>query len=57
MIQAGEELSHGTKIRQAGGYAAFSVSRSQLEAVVRSIENQEEHHWRISFQDESTGNS
>lgn len=35
-----------------GGYAAFSFSRSQLDEVVRYIENQEEHHRRVSFQDE-----
>ena len=34
------------------GYGAFSVSQSNLEEVVRYIENQEEHHKRVSFQDE-----
>ena len=34
------------------GYAAFSVSHSNLDAVTRYIENQEEHHKCISFQDE-----
>ena len=34
------------------GYAAFSVSHSNLDAVTRYIENQEEHHKRITFQDE-----
>ena len=35
-----------------GGYADFSVSESNLEQVKRYIANQEEHHRRISFQDE-----
>jgi putative transposase len=34
------------------GYAAFSVSKSHLEAARRYIRNQEEHHRRISFQEE-----
>jgi REP element-mobilizing transposase RayT len=35
-----------------GGYAVFSVSQSNLEAVRRYIANQEEHHRKIGFQDE-----
>ena len=34
------------------GYAAFSVSQSNIEEVRRYIENQEEHHRRMTFQDE-----
>ena len=34
------------------GYAAFSVSQSNVEAVKRYIENQEEHHRKMTFQDE-----
>ena len=34
------------------GYAAFSVSQSNVEAVRRYIEGQEEHHRKMSFQDE-----
>jgi putative transposase len=34
------------------GYACFSVSVSNLEIVTSYIENQEEHHRKISFQDE-----
>jgi len=37
------------------GYGAFSVSPSQMEAVIRYIENQEAHHREISFQDEMRG--
>jgi len=34
------------------GYGCFSVSESQVQAVSRYIENQEEHHRKITFQDE-----
>ncbi|GIW98342.1 MAG: transposase [Pirellulaceae bacterium] len=35
-----------------GGYAAFSVSQSKVPQVQSYIENQVEHHRRMSFQDE-----
>lgn len=35
-----------------GGYAAFSVSQSNLEQVKQYIATQEEHHRKIGFQDE-----
>ena len=35
-----------------GGYAAFSVSQSNLEPVKQYIATQEEHHRKMSFQDE-----
>ena len=35
-----------------GGYADFSVSKSNLEQVKKYIEEQEEHHKKMSFQDE-----
>ena len=35
-----------------GGYGCFSVSVSNLDIVTSYIENQEEHHKKISFQDE-----
>ena len=35
-----------------GGYAAFSVSQSNLETVNQYITQQEEHHKKMSFQDE-----
>ena len=35
-----------------GGYADFSVSQSNLEQVKQYIANQEEHHRKMSFQDE-----
>ncbi|HXD34273.1 MAG TPA: IS200/IS605 family transposase [Pyrinomonadaceae bacterium] len=34
------------------GYGAFSIGQSQIEEVTRYIERQEEHHQRVSFQDE-----
>ena len=40
------------KFHWQGGYAAFSVSQSNLADVIRYIENQEEHHKRVTFQDE-----
>ena len=47
--------SDGPRIRQfswQAGYAAFSVSQSSVEAVQRYIERQEEHHHKMTFQDE-----
>ncbi len=35
-----------------GGYAGFSVSRSHLEEVKAYIARQEEHHRKVSFQEE-----
>jgi putative transposase len=35
-----------------GGYAAFSVSPSKLDHVKAYITNQEEHHRKMSFQEE-----
>jgi putative transposase len=34
------------------GYGAFSVSASNLNAVVRYIQNQERHHKKMSFEEE-----
>jgi putative transposase len=34
------------------GFGAFSYSRSQLDAVIRYIENQQKHHAKKSFRDE-----
>jgi REP-associated tyrosine transposase len=41
-----------SKFHWQGGYGAFSVSQSNLDEVIRYIENQEEHHKRVTFQDE-----
>jgi putative transposase len=35
-----------------GGYAVFSVSQSQVPQVVAYIDQQEEHHRRLSFKEE-----
>jgi putative transposase len=35
-----------------GGYAAFSVSESNVGIVSRYVERQEQHHRRMTFQDE-----
>ena len=34
------------------GYGAFTLGRSDLDAVVRYIDTQEEHHCKIDFRDE-----
>ena len=34
------------------GYGAFSVSASATESVISYLQNQEEHHRRMTFQDE-----
>jgi len=47
--QASGKLS---KFYWQAGYAAFSVSQSNLVDVIQYIENQEEHHKRVTFQDE-----
>ncbi len=35
-----------------GGYGVFSVSESKVDAVIKYIDNQMEHHKRVTFQDE-----
>ena len=35
-----------------GGYSAFSVSQSNVAAVIRYIRGQEEHHRKFSFKEE-----
>lgn len=34
------------------GFGAFSYSRSQLDTVIRYVQNQQQHHRRYSFHDE-----
>ena len=34
------------------GFAAFSISRSQLDSTLLYIQNQEQFHWKKSFQEE-----
>jgi putative transposase len=40
------------KFKWQEGYGAFSYSRSQVDAVVKYILNQEEHHRKKSFREE-----
>jgi putative transposase len=40
------------KFHWQSGYGAFSVSQSHLNQVIRYIERQEQHHRRVTFQDE-----
>lgn len=42
----------GPRFAWQEGYGAFSVSASQIEAVKRYIERQEQHHVKQSFEDE-----
>ena len=41
-----------TEFSWQAGYAAFSVSQSSIEAVTHYISTQEEHHRKMTFQDE-----
>jgi len=36
----------------ASGFAVFSISRSQLDSTLLYIQNQEQYHWKKSFQEE-----
>lgn len=38
-----------------GGYAAFSISQSVVDKTIAYVDNQEEHHKKISFHDELIG--
>jgi putative transposase len=40
------------KFQWQAGYGAFSYSQSQVDAVVKYIENQEEHHRHKTFREE-----
>jgi putative transposase len=42
----------GSKFRWQDGYSAFSYSKSQTDAVVRYVLNQEEHHRSKTFLEE-----
>jgi putative transposase len=46
---------HGSRFGWQEGYGAFSVSASNLDAVVRYIENQERHHRKMTFENEFIG--
>ncbi len=36
----------------ANGFAAFSISRSQLDNTLLYIQNQEQYHWKKTFEEE-----
>src|SRR5438874_1401563 len=44
-------LVHG-RFSWQEGYGAFSYGHSQLDTIIRHIQNQEKHHQRRSFKDE-----
>jgi len=46
---------HGFDFAWQAGYGAFSLGRSQLPTLIRYIDNQQEHHRSVSFQDELLG--
>jgi putative transposase len=46
-----EKWIHG-RFNWQEGYGAFSYGHSQLETIIRYIQNQEKHHRRRSFKDE-----
>jgi putative transposase len=47
-----EEVNPGGQFGWQIGYGAFSVSESQVGKVRRYIQNQENHHRKVSFRDE-----
>ena len=47
-----EQGRHYADFEWQGGYADFSVSQSNLEQVKQYIAGQEEHHRKMTFQDE-----
>jgi len=50
-----EKDSRCARFAWQAGYGAFSLGRSQLGAVVRYIDGQEEHHKKRSFKEELLG--
>ncbi len=48
----GEQPDYRHPFAWQRGYAAFSVSQSMSRQVQRYIQNQKEHHRKLSFQDE-----
>ena len=47
-----EQRWFGCRFSWQEGFGAFSVSHSHLDAVIKYIRNQEQHHRRRSFQEE-----
>ena len=46
---------HGAKFAWQQGYGAFGVSKSNVDTVVRYINDQKRHHQKMSFEDEFIG--
>jgi len=46
------QTAHRAALACQAGYGAFSVSQSNVPAVVKYIGDQEQHHRKISFQEE-----
>jgi putative transposase len=51
-IKTGSSLWMGPKFAWQRGFGAFSVSASNIDAVVRYIRTQEKHHKKMTFEDE-----
>lgn len=51
-IKAGSSKWMGRRFSWQRGYGAFSVSKSNVNAVIRYIRNQEAHHKRMTYDDE-----
>ena len=57
-IRAIKSISSGWVSREIGrfawqqGYGGFGVSKSNIAAVVRYIQNQERHHKKMTFEEE-----
>lgn len=49
MKQQGDDFKN---FHWQGGYGAFSICNNRLEIVIRSIENQKEHHKKVSTEEE-----
>lgn len=48
-------FNNGYKFAWQEGYGAFSCSRSQLKKTIKYIEQQEEHHKKVTFMSEYKG--
>ena len=44
--------AHYTQFAWQGGYAAYSISQSVLDMAIKYVDNQREHHKKLSYRDE-----
>ena len=44
--------AHYTQFAWQGGYAAYSISQSVLDMTIKYVDNQREHHKKLSYRDE-----